>query len=245
MPDAGEAPWADGGLGKVLQRRSAAVIISEASRKRFEDIGLELIKRELAVGNSYCIRSLDESAEAQEWVAEQEREKWWPWIKANVGTPAAIISAVAGTIALIVLLINTSALHKRWTEEDEAKKPRVRLQSSGNLIAGQFRELSIGLEPQPPEAAWIKSIEMVEPAGSTVALINGKPVARLELKPNELSWIHSQPILLFHTPLTPTSDQNAKFKVHVVIHVEAATAYDLDKTLSAFVPENAFNGSRQ
>ena len=106
---------------------------------------------------------------------------------ANIGTPAAIISAVAGTIALIMLLINTGALHKRWAEEDEAKKPRVRLQSNANLVAGQFRELYIGLEPQPPEPAWIKSIEVVEPAGSTVALINGRPAARLELKSNELS----------------------------------------------------------
>jgi hypothetical protein len=144
-----------------------------------------------------------------------------------------------------MLLINTGALHKRWAEEDEAKKPRVRLQSNANLVAGQFRELYIGLEPQPPEPAWIKSIEVVEPAGSTVALINGRPAARLELKSNELSWIHSQPNLLFHTPLTPNSDQNAKFKVHVVIHIEAAAAYDLDKILTAFIPENAFNGSRQ
>ena len=114
---------------------------------------MEFIKRELTVGDHHYIPVDDVTrSEAAEWVAEQERKKWWPWITANIGTPAAIISAVAGTIALIMLLINTGALHKRWAEEDEAKKPRVRLQSNANLVAGQFRELYIGLEPQPPES---------------------------------------------------------------------------------------------
>jgi hypothetical protein len=75
---------------------------------------------------------------------------------------------------------------------------------------------------------------------STVALSNGQPVSRLDLKPNELSWIHGRPYFWFHTPLTPTSDPNTKFKVHVVIHVEALMAYDMDRTVTAFVPDNAF-----
>jgi hypothetical protein len=49
--------------------------VSEKNRKRFEGIGLEMIKRELTVGNNYCIpMDAATQAEAREWVAEREKE---------------------------------------------------------------------------------------------------------------------------------------------------------------------------
>jgi hypothetical protein len=50
------------------------VTISDKNRKRFEGIGLEYIKRELTVGNSYYMNTIEENAEAQEWVAGQEEK---------------------------------------------------------------------------------------------------------------------------------------------------------------------------
>jgi hypothetical protein len=137
------------------------VPISEKNRKYFEGIGLDAIKREPTLGNNFYI-SIDAAtqAEAKEWVAEQEekkRQKWWQWIIANIGTPAAIISAVAGTLALIIVLINSNNLKKRWAQEDEAKRPRVHVEVSGDVFAGQFREINLWLEPHPPDAAaWVK-----------------------------------------------------------------------------------------
>lgn len=49
--------------------------ISEKNRSRFEGIGLEAIRRELAVGNSYYLPIDPESQrEAREWVAEKLEE---------------------------------------------------------------------------------------------------------------------------------------------------------------------------
>jgi hypothetical protein len=51
------------------------VTISDKNRKRFEGIGLEMIRREVTVGNQFYI-PIDAAtqAEAREWVDEQERQ---------------------------------------------------------------------------------------------------------------------------------------------------------------------------
>jgi hypothetical protein len=47
-------------------------MISDANRKRFEGIGLDQIKRELAVGNAYYLSDEQTRAAAEEWATEQE-----------------------------------------------------------------------------------------------------------------------------------------------------------------------------
>ncbi len=49
--------------------------ISEKNRKRFEGIGFEAVRRELAVGNNHYLPiDATAQAEAREWIAEQEKE---------------------------------------------------------------------------------------------------------------------------------------------------------------------------
>jgi hypothetical protein len=83
------------------------VTISDKNRKRFEGIGLEFIKRELTVGNSYYLRTPEECGEGQEWVSEQEEiisKADAEWTKREkIIMYAAIVAAVAAIVVPIVL----------------------------------------------------------------------------------------------------------------------------------------------
>jgi hypothetical protein len=92
------------------------VTISDKNRKRFEGIGLEYIKRELTVGNSFYLQTEAERSEAQEWVAEQEEKirkaesehisrekltlKYTRWTLI-----AAIAAVVVGVIGIVLSLL--------------------------------------------------------------------------------------------------------------------------------------------
>jgi hypothetical protein len=94
------------------------VTISDTNRKRFEGIGLEAIRRELTIGNNFYL-PIDPvmHVEAQEWVAEREREilevelagmsrekrilKYTLWTLL-----AAIAAVVVGIVAVVVTLMH-------------------------------------------------------------------------------------------------------------------------------------------
>jgi hypothetical protein len=91
--------------------------VSENNRKRFEGVGLEVIRREVTVGDYHYIPVDDATrAEAREWVAEREREileaelarmirekrtlKYTLWTLL-----AAIAAVVVGIVAVVVTLM--------------------------------------------------------------------------------------------------------------------------------------------
>jgi hypothetical protein len=92
------------------------VTISVKNRKRFEGIGLDHIKRELTVGNSYYMQTTEARGEAEEWVAEQEEKirkaesehisrekltlKYTRWTLI-----AAIAAVVVGVVGIVLSLL--------------------------------------------------------------------------------------------------------------------------------------------
>ena len=83
--------------------------VSDTNRKRFEGIGLDHIRRELTVGNSYYIKTTEARGEAEEWVAEQEekiREAEADRIKREkIIMYAAIVAGIAGVAAIVLPIL--------------------------------------------------------------------------------------------------------------------------------------------
>ena len=81
--------------------------ISDKNRKRFEGIGLEFIKRELTVGNSFYMQTIEARGEAEEWVAEEERKirtaEAERTKREKIIMYAAIVAAVAAIVVPIIL----------------------------------------------------------------------------------------------------------------------------------------------
>jgi len=156
-----------------------------------------------------------------------------------LGAPAAIISAIVGTIAMVTVVYMAFAMRARWAAEDEAKKPLIYLMPNDGLFGGRFRKFGVALMVPPREPVWISLIEIVEPADSIVARLGGEPARRLEFKPKEMNWDVAGTYLLVHTPATPRSDQGTEIKVHFVFRVEASPPYSIDRTVRGFIGENA------
>jgi hypothetical protein len=78
------------------------VTISDESRKFFEGIGLEFIKRELTVGNSFYMQTVEERSEAQEWVAEQDAKREREKREARQREAKTLEWTIAGVIVAIV-----------------------------------------------------------------------------------------------------------------------------------------------
>jgi hypothetical protein len=62
-----------------------------------------------------------------------------------LGAPAAIISAIVGTIAMVTVVYMAFAMRARWAAEDEAKKPLIYLMPNTSASSVAASENSVWL----------------------------------------------------------------------------------------------------
>jgi hypothetical protein len=81
-------------------------MISDANRAYFEDVGLSLVRRELAWRSPYYLNSNEQRRQASEWVGEQlakpQEEKRVPNMRATKRFYAALLVSIFAAIAMLV-----------------------------------------------------------------------------------------------------------------------------------------------